>query len=776
MKRAFTVASSLALLAGTTLWTAPTVLSAQENDDDDAIDLIVVSARKRDEVITDIPIAITAFDAAKIESLGLQSIIDLPAVTPGFVYEKFAGLPGRFDNSPRFRGISVNSLAPSRQTASVFVDGIFVSNGVQGIGLEDIERVEIIKGPQSAYFGRLTFGGAINYVTRTPGDEFKGRASVFAGDYDDYRANVSIEGPLISDVMSGRLTAAYNDKGGHYLNESTGDELGQERTSSIGGTLYITPTDNLEIKIRGFYYENDDGAPAYAFAGLNDHNCGPLGGPDDDTTICGDVPIRGPDLNLETPAGLTNALTNNLIALNGSNLLNVGLDRESTRLSAQFNYDFGNNLVLSGLFGINDEEVRLLRDADDTADFAYVSYSGRKFEDQSFELRLSGTAFEERMDWSVGFNMFEQEFVSNGEFIVPPLGFFAFGGGEPGQEDIETTGIFGSVSYAINDAWRVTLEGRSQEDDITDDGDITDGEPGNNVTFDNFLPRAIVEWTPADGTLLYASYSEGNLPGGFNGEVALLTPAQLAELRSIESGAGPEFEEETLANHEIGWKQQLPNGRGVVTLAAFFMERTDQTFRRADIVADATQPTGFNQVDYFINAGESEVTGFEFDGEFVINDNLTLEATLAYIDSEFKVFNSGVHNELFGTEDASGKRGERFPEWSGSVSALFGGEISAEMSWFGRADLFYQGERFADEGNLTTAPGGSQINLRGGVTTDRYRAEIFVTNLTDDDTPTAINRFRDLSFATPLFDFSTFGYQIGLRDRRQVGIRASVNF
>ncbi|MEM8985025.1 MAG: hypothetical protein AAGC71_18595, partial [Pseudomonadota bacterium] len=121
MKRTFTVASSLAVLAGTGIWAAPAVTSAQEADDD-AIDLIVVSARKREEVITDIPIAITAFDAEKIESLGLQSIVDLPAVTPGFVYEKFAGIPGRFENSPRFRGVSVNSLAPSRQTASVFVD------------------------------------------------------------------------------------------------------------------------------------------------------------------------------------------------------------------------------------------------------------------------------------------------------------------------------------------------------------------------------------------------------------------------------------------------------------------------------------------------------------------------------------------------------------------------------------------------------------------------------------------------------------------------------
>ncbi|MEM1091548.1 MAG: TonB-dependent receptor, partial [Pseudomonadota bacterium] len=181
-------------------------------------------------------------------------------------------------------------------------------------------------------------------------------------------------------------------------------------------------------------------------------------------------------------------------------------------------------------------------------------------------------------------------------------------------------------------------------------------------------------------------------------------------------------------------------------------------------------------VDYFINAGKSEVNGLEFEGDYAFTEGFSVGATLAYIDSEFKVFNSGVHAEVFGSPDASGRRAERFPEWSGSVSASFNGKFSNGLDWFARTDAFYQGERFADEINLTTAPSGYQINLRAGIRTDNYRIEAFVTNLTDDETPTAINRFRDLSFDTSLFDFSTLGYQLGLRDRRQVGIRATYEF
>lgn len=770
----------LAACAGLLLTTGVGVANAQGDGAEEALDTITVTARKREEDIIEIPIAITAFNSERIESLGLEGILDLPAVTPGFVYEAFAGLPGRFDNSPRFRGISVNSLAPSRQTASIFIDGIFVSNGIQGIGLEDVERIEIIKGPQSAYFGRLTFGGAVNYVTKTPGDEFAGKVNVMAADRDDYSASVSIEGPLIADKLSGRVGASFSDHAGHYFTATSGDELGQEGTKSIGGTLFFTPNDNLSIKLRAHYYENDDGAPAYYLSGLNDHNCGPNPGATD-TTICGIVPLNAPDQNVVASAALQSFLTDGrLIAVNGSNKTDYGLDRESTRLSLQFDYRIPDTeMMLSGLFGVNEEEVRLLRDADDSGDLAYVSFSGREFKDDSQELRLSGISLNDKLAWSIGVNAFNQDFTNNGEFIVPSFGDFAFGGGEPAREEVTTTGVFGSLAYDVTDSVRVTLEGRQQTDKVVDDGDITDAVPGNVVEFDNFLPRAIVEYAYNDNTHFYGSYSEGNLPGGFNSDVAELDAVELAELVAIQSTAAARFKEEKLSNFEFGWKQALADDRGTVTLAVFHMERTDQTFRRADRVIDtdpgATLPD--QQVNYFINAGESEVDGAEFEGYFNITDGFRLETTLAYIKSKYKVFNSGVHNELFGTEDASGRTAERFPEWSGSLSGVFGGEVEGrDLDWFARADLFYSGERFADEGNLTRAPDGTQLNLRAGIANDTYRLELFLKNATDDDSPTAINRFRDLSNATPLFDFSTFGYQVGLRDRRQFGIRASMNF
>lgn len=745
-----------------------------EAEETGTMEVVQVTARKKEESILEAPVAITAFSRQRIEILGLEDIRDLPGFTPGFVYEDFAGVPGRFDNSPRFRGVSVNTLSPTRQTASVFVDGIFVAGGVQGISLNDVERVEIIKGPQSAFFGRNTFGGAVNYITRTPGDEFAADISATVATRDEYEAVGGIEGPILGDVVKARLSGSYRDEGGHYRNSVNDEELGRERTWSITGTLFFDFSENFSGRVRVNYFENEDDQAAYSFSGVTEHNCGPFGGTD--TTICGDVMLNQPGANTEQTQAFFDAL-NNLTALNGSHRDEFGLDRQSVRVSGQFDYSFPNSdITLSALTGYNHEEVNLIRDADDTADNAFLSYAGRQFEDFSQELRLTGTALSGALDWSIGGNYFDQRFTNNGEFLVPPLGFFAFGSGEPAEENIETFGVFGSLAYAVTDKIRLTFEGRYQVDEVAEDDDITDMTPAASGKFKNFLPRAIADFQVTQDTLLYFSFSEGNLPGGFNGEVAGLTPDQLAELQSIEPGASETFDEEILRNYEIGAKHGFDDGRGFITFAAFFMKRTGQTVRRSDLISDPTSMTGTDQIDYFINIGQSDIYGFEFEGTYRVSSFFTIEGTLAYLDSTIKEFETGVFNEVFGTPDASGQRSERFPKWSGSLSGMFEGNFANGWSWFGRVDSFYTGRRFADELNLTSAADGIEVNLRAGVQTERFRVELFVTNVTNSDVPTAINRFRDLSFATPLFDFSTFGYQVGLRDLRQFGARLSADF
>ena len=139
-----------------------------------AIEEITVTARKKEENILETPIAITAVDAAQIQASAFKNIIDIQKTAPGLFVESINNENGRVIAMPRFRGVTFDSTSPLGRTSSVFVDGILVSSGLHSLPVTQVERVEIIKGPQSALFGRNTYSGAINIVTAAPGDEFKG--------------------------------------------------------------------------------------------------------------------------------------------------------------------------------------------------------------------------------------------------------------------------------------------------------------------------------------------------------------------------------------------------------------------------------------------------------------------------------------------------------------------------------------------------------------------------------------------------------------------------
>jgi iron complex outermembrane recepter protein len=127
-----------------------------------------LAARKTEERLLETPVSITAFSADDIEKKGFQNLEDVARSAPGVQFSHQGGqIPGRYTSAIRFRGMNVNSDSPSLQLGSLFVDGIFVLGGTQSIPYDDVERIEVIKGPQSATYGRSTFGGAINYITRT---------------------------------------------------------------------------------------------------------------------------------------------------------------------------------------------------------------------------------------------------------------------------------------------------------------------------------------------------------------------------------------------------------------------------------------------------------------------------------------------------------------------------------------------------------------------------------------------------------------------------------
>ncbi|MDJ0709501.1 MAG: TonB-dependent receptor [Woeseiaceae bacterium] len=751
-----------------------------------------MTARKREETITDVPIAITAISGEEIQNAGFENILDIAKATPGFVFESYNSLPGRYESVPFIRGVVFDNNDPTRQTVSVFVDGIYVSGGTQGIGVEDVQRIEVIKGPQSALFGRATFAGAVNYVTLDPSDEFQGEVSALVATRGEYEVTAAMEGPIASsDVFSGRLSARYSVNDGHYPNDlQPSQQLGEENTWSIGGTLLIEPSDAFRLKLRGFYSKIDDNHPAVA---LYDStlNSGPFGGVE--TIFVGVLPERNnvalnvTDADFQTFIERARAQGVTFI---GGEPDEFGLERDSLRLSLDANYAFSDYFSVSAIIGVNSDEGTILQDADFSPDNEFTIYAGRDFEDLTAEFRFAGSAIDDRLDWAIGYSYYDLEYNTNGAFGVPVFDqASSFGNlGQITLNEITTSAVYGQLNFAFNDRFKASLEVRSQDDEIDEKvrGDASTSVAGAPSEFSSTLPRLTLDFKPTSDSLLYVSYSEGNLPGGFNGTFLGLSPAQQAEAQQEFPGLGGTYDEEKLENFEIGWKQTF--AKGSIGLAIYNMDRTDQV---TTAVARTTNPDfgmpnepEFVTTTVRVNTAASEIDGIEFEGTWFPSENLSMRATVAYTDAKISGFpaggDSGDYEDVFGTDEGFiGNTAERYPPWQMTFSSTYEMPMNLwnqDGDFYVRGDIFYADKYFLSTPNLGEAPAATEVNVRAGFRNDAYTFEAFITNLFEETAPITANNGPDLSAATSLFTFGVEATNVGLRDKRQFGIRLSRRF
>ena len=268
------------------------------SDDSSRIEEIVVTARKREESLLEVPLAITAFSAQRIEDLGISRMSDIVEFSPGFHYaENSVGRGGRFNRRLIFRGMNPRTDIQTRQGATVFIDGAPILGSEIG-RVEDYERIEVIKGPQSAYFGRSTFSGAINAITRTPGNEWAATVTAEAASFGTSDFSAQLEGPLIQDRLSFRLSGSSYDTDGEYRNAGNPSQrLGAESTKDLSLSLFATPTDNFSAKFRARGWQDDDGHSIGLALHVLDNpdvfNCEPGGGAALGRWICGKVPYVG---------------------------------------------------------------------------------------------------------------------------------------------------------------------------------------------------------------------------------------------------------------------------------------------------------------------------------------------------------------------------------------------------------------------------------------------------------------------------------------------------
>ena len=609
-----------------------------------ALEEIVVTARKREEKLTEIPLSITAFSAADIEKKAFKGLEDIAASTPGMQYSNQGGQqPGRYNTAIRFRGMNVNSDSPSLQLGSLFIDGIYVFGGTQSIPLNDIERVEVVKGPQSAYFGRNTFGGAVNYITKTPSlTEYKGKVSASGATYGEYDVSIDHEGPIVQDKLAYRIGGRLYSRGAMW-HATDGGALGEESSKAVNVTLYATPSEHLKIKFHGYYDFDEDSAPAGGLVAgwANDSCTGKTITTQDPAVpnarpklyVCGAVPTDGNaissigsrkiiDSNTSLmPAqaridGLPNILIDGLVntaqpaALgNVLHIDHMGLVRDVMRFSGNADYDFADGYVATVQGGYNRLRANWIRDFGLTAVENWYSNDPQYAQDYSMEARIASPT-DGRLSWLVGANYYHQKFIDSGSggasvslcttiISAPPPGQPCTlnptqGGGASNTllqntDEITAYGVFASLTFKVTDQITVIGEGRYQNN--KSGTAILTAKPLFKID-KNFLPRAIVKYQPTQQTNLYASYAEGVIQGQPNAQVASATPNELRQYKALVAGVGAELPAEILKMGEIGLKQQLWDNRANFNIAGYYGKWTGAKGRSvANLQEDCGSPS-----------------------------------------------------------------------------------------------------------------------------------------------------------------------------------------
>lgn len=507
------------------LMTAATVLAPLNAEAQQiALEEIVVTARKRSESLQEIPVAISAFSAEQMEVTGAANLVDLTKFTPGIQFnEQGVQEPGRLYTAIRFRGLGSEIKEPFGQVGSAFVDGIYVSSGVSSFGTENFERIEIVKGPSSAWLGRSTFAGAVNMITKTPSTtEYSGRITAKFAEDGTYDSSFSHEGPIVEDKLAYRVFVQGYGTDGQYTAGDGGD-LGKERTDTISATLFATPTEDLTIKFNAIYAKDEDGAPSGIFItgpqGLRGQNTGAVtncfssGATSPLTTrrndgvtplsdfICGAIPTGLDSLVDSNTTVRPEFITfwNEIVPQADGTLFldHVGIKRKQQRASLNIDYDLSAGGILEGatatlLAGYGKEQVVSIRDFDISPVNNWLSRDPQIVETKQFEARLA-SGQENPLTWLLGVSLFDATFssqFSGGEVVVGGDGGLAsvlsafdldtiFGGvsdgfcpcgfpplDPPPINTGKTFGVFGSVGYDFTDELGLDFEWRWQKDKV----------------------------------------------------------------------------------------------------------------------------------------------------------------------------------------------------------------------------------------------------------------------------------------------------------------------
>lgn len=616
-------------------------------------EVIVTATRTGESSLRDTPIAISALDAGTLNRRGVDDIRDLGAYVPGLQVADFTGYAQVF-----IRGIGSNDpFAGTDPSSTMHLDGVYLGRTPSYFAnFLDVERVEVLRGPQGTLYGRNSVGGTINIISRSPSETPTAEVTGVVGNYDTYGASGMVSGP-IGKSARGSLALQYKSRDDYLDNISTGGDLGAEEMFGLRGQLLIPMGEKITATLRADYAEQDNNLVAYAKL------LGSTGLPSEDV-ILGDY---------------------EKVSLNLPNRQEI----ETSGVALELNYAPSERTQLKSLTSWRQLESTLDFDAD--ASSLNIGRTYVALDQDQFSQDITFTATYDHLTWLAGAFFYQEDVDEPLLFTLREMGFSNFR-----IPTIETRSyaFYTQLEYSVSEAVslvagvRHTRERKEFTSDFlwtasaSMDFDTALAAPAIGAPFfydpfsvdaaathEAWTPKFGINYRPSDNTLVYVSATRGFKSGGYD----MGSTSQ----ETAENGFSPEY----LWAYELGVKGGWLDDRLSANIAAFYYDYEDLQVTLFQPPANAITQ----------NAASAKSKGFEAEFQARPIEPLTLFGNIAYLDATYSDYPSAF-SALLGPFDASDQRLNNAPEWAFTLGALYRVQLASSGELFIGADYHWQDE------------------------------------------------------------------------------------
>lgn len=717
---------------------------------------IIVTAQRRAEDVQDIPVAISAFSGEKLERSGPITLESVAPRVPSFYFGSFgASRPQLY-----IRGIGTRSFDPgSESSVGVFVDDVYLGRASGSFGsLRDVERVEVLRGPQGTLYGRNTIGGAINVISKAPTDYFTGDFNASLTNFEGIEMSAGIGGPITEDgSLKFRAAGWHSEREGYMTNSLTGNTF--QGIDNTGGRLRLAfePGDRrLRIGLSAEYIEDGNEA---AFSGFNTGS-----GPVENAMTGAMTPANPASVFLAAPGSMPIVYAG---GTTGPLSLDPTLDRRSETYIGRIEYDFDFATItsISALRELRTQEARDLEGSSLSVIDQFSRENSRQF---TQELRItsdpSGPAsFGGNLDWIVGLFYYRDRSSRSDRFELGPDSVIAFLTGQTPTDvassnyEIDSYAIFGQATLHIGENFDLTLGARFTRDEKRAVQTGTSTLPGaplvvtpfttdNSAVYESFNPRVTATYRLSPDVSVYATYSTGFKSGGFQ-----YVPFAASQANVL-------FEPEDIKTYELGLKTEFLDRRARLNIAAFHYDYSNlQVSRIVDLGGGAA-------ASLITNAASSSVDGVDFELQLRPSDNFDFDIAYGYLDAKYDsyIFNAAT--------DFSGTALVRSPKHSINIGAEWRIPLGEDTQFAMRGDYAMLSDFFHEPGEADPLFGGATslsgedgyglLDLSATLSYGDFNLTAFARNLTKVD-----YRRTVLALGSTLSDFPgtprIYGLKVG---------------